>query len=236
MPWKTAAAASPAESSVPYTALPAVYPQNVIVLPYYRPHRPSPTLLFLRRCSAFTAVVLLLSAALFFLYPSDPEITVVRVGLNHIQVHSSPKLTLDVSLSLTVKVRNPDFFSLDYDYLSVSIGYRGRQLGVVRSIGGTVKARGSSYVDAALNLNGLEFFLDAFYLLEDLAKGVVPFDTTTTISGDLGLLFFEIPIEGKVSCDVYLSTSNQTVVRQNCYPVVRNSDSFVPFVMSWFTS
>ncbi|CAL1359498.1 unnamed protein product [Linum trigynum] len=223
MPSKTSAPAD----SIPYTAVPTVYPHNVIVLPHYRPPRPNPTLLFLRRCSAFAAVALLLSAALFFLYPSDPHITVARVGLNHIQVHSSPKLTLDISLSLTVKVRNPDLFSLDYDYLSVSIGYRGRQLGVVRSLGGTVKARGSSYVNATLNLNGLEFFLDAFYLIEDLAKGVVPFDTMTTVNGDLGLLLFEIPIEGKVSCEVYVSTSNQTVVRQNCYPLVRNPAAFV---------
>ncbi|CAN0900144.1 hypothetical protein LINGRAHAP2_LOCUS20673 [Linum grandiflorum] len=219
MPSKTATASSTADS-IHYTALPATgYPQNVIILPYYHPPAPNPILLFLRRCLAFTVVAILLSSAVFFLYPSHPQIKVVRIELNKIQVQSSPRLTLDVSLSLTVKVRNPDFYSLDYDYLWVSIGYRGRQIGVVRSEGGTVKARGSSYVNATLDFDGLEFFEDAFYLIGDLAKGVVLFDTTTTLDGHLGLLFFEIPIEGKVSCEVYVSTNNQTVVRQNCYPL-----------------
>ncbi|CAN1822481.1 hypothetical protein LINPERHAP1_LOCUS29986 [Linum perenne] len=219
---KTASAGGSSVGSVPYNALPADYPPNFILLPYYRSPPPNPIPLFLRRCLAFTVIILLLSSAVFFLYPSDPNITVLRVALNHIQVHSSPKFTLDISLSLTVKVQNPDVFSLDYDYLSLSIGYRGRQLGVVRSQGGSIKARGSSNVYATLDLNGLEFVWDSFYLIEDLAKGVVPFDTMTTINGDLGLLFFKIPIEGKVSCDVYVSTNNQTVVRQHCYPVVRN--------------
>ncbi|CAN0901600.1 hypothetical protein LINGRAHAP2_LOCUS21507 [Linum grandiflorum] len=192
---KTTSAGGYPADSVPYTALPADYPPNVTLLPYYRQPPPNPILLFLRRCIAFTVVILLLSSAVFFLYPSDPEITVRRVGINRIQVHSSPKLTLDISLWLTIKVRNPDVFSLDYDYLSVSIGYRGRELGLVKSLGGSIKARGSSQIYATLDLNGLEFIWDSFNLIEDLAKGVIPFDTLTTVSGDLGLFFFKIPIE-----------------------------------------
>ncbi|KAH7511900.1 hypothetical protein FEM48_Zijuj12G0032200 [Ziziphus jujuba var. spinosa] len=190
--------------------------QNVIVLPLYQPasYRRRRRL---RLCLIPTAV-LLLCAAVYCLYPSDPFLQLARLQLNHVRVNSFPKLTLDVSFSLLVKVRNRDFYSLDYDSLVVSVGYRGRELGFVSSGGGRVRARGSSYVNATLNLDGLEVIHDVFYLLADLAKGVIPFDTDTEVVGNLGLFFFKIPLKAKVSCEVYVNTNDQTVVRQDCYP------------------
>ncbi|KAK8597814.1 hypothetical protein V6N13_095211 [Hibiscus sabdariffa] len=205
------------ESSVPYSRLPPnPNHQNVVVLPVYY-HLPYDNFRCLRRCLAIAVVVLLFSAAAFFLYPSDPALELARLQLNHVGVHSSPKLTLDLSFSLTIRVRNRDFFSLDYDKLVVSVGYRGRELGVVSSAGGRVRARGSSYVNATLDLDGLEVVHDVIYLLSDWAKGVIPFDTNTQVDGDLGLFLFKIPLKGKVSCEVYVNTSNQTIVRQDCY-------------------
>ncbi|KAJ9167801.1 hypothetical protein P3X46_019394 [Hevea brasiliensis] len=206
--------------SVPYTSLPShpdPVPQNVIVLSWYHPP-PNPSLVFLRRCIFFTFAIFLLSAAAFFLYPSDPTLQVARIRLNHVRVNSPPKLTLDLSFSLVIRIRNRDFFSLDYSSLDVSVGYRGRELGLVRSQGGKIRARGYSYVNAFLDLNGLEIIHDVFYLIEDLARGVIPFDTSTKVHGELGLLFFKIPIKARVSCEVYVNTDNQTIVRQDCYP------------------
>ncbi|CAK7334944.1 unnamed protein product [Dovyalis caffra] len=203
-------------SSLPYTSLPShrdFYPQNVIVLSYYHPRNH-----FINRCLLFTTAFFLLSATVYFLYPSDPAIQLSRIRLNHIRVKSSPELTLDVSFSLAIKVRNRDFFSLDYDSLGVSVGYRGRELGFVNSKGGKIRARRSSYVNATLDLNGLEVIHDVFYLIQDLARGVIPFDTETQVKGDLGLLFFKIPIKGRVSCQVFVNTNNQTIEHQDCYP------------------
>uniref|UniRef100_A0A2P2IT81 Late embryogenesis abundant protein LEA-2 subgroup domain-containing protein n=1 Tax=Rhizophora mucronata TaxID=61149 RepID=A0A2P2IT81_RHIMU len=205
---------------VPDTPLLAQH-QNVIVLTYYR--RPNPSVLFLRRCLLFTTVILLLSAAIYFLFPSDPSLKLARIRLNHIRVNSFPKLTLDVSFSLTVKVRNRDFFSLDYSSLNVAVGYRGRVLALVRSRGGKVRARTTSYISATLDLDGLEVIHDVLYLIEDLARGIIPFDTETMIEGEVGLLFFKIPIKGRVACEVYVSTTNKKIVHQDCYPEVRNT-------------
>ncbi|XP_058002021.1 uncharacterized protein LOC110654089 [Hevea brasiliensis] len=192
-------------SSVPYSSVPShPVPQNVIVLSYYRPP-PNPSLVFLRRCILFASAILLLSAAVFFLYPSDPTLQVARIRLNHIRVNSFPKLTLDLSFSIVIRVRNSDFFSLEYDSLDVSVGYRGRELGIVNSQGGKLRVRGSSYVNATLDLNGLQIIHDVFYLIEDLARGVIPLDTDTKINGELGLLFFKIPI--KVSSFFFLPSS-----------------------------
>ncbi|KAI4350869.1 hypothetical protein L6164_005276 [Bauhinia variegata] len=206
---------------VPYSPLPSnPYPnyptQNVVVvLPSYRHRR------YERRCLLYSGAIflfLLLAAAIFVLYPSDPSIRVVRMGLNHIGVKTSPLPVLYLSFSLTVKVRNKDFFSLYYDSLVVSVGYRGRELGVVTSEGALLKARGSSYINATLNVNGFQVIHDVFYLLEDLAKGVIPFDTQTRVKGELGLLFFNIPMKGRVSCDVLVDIDEQRIVHQDCYP------------------
>ncbi|KAK7380011.1 hypothetical protein VNO78_32337 [Psophocarpus tetragonolobus] len=208
---------SPNPNPYPY---PYPYPQNVVVLlPSYRPH-------FQRRryrcvlCSAALFLFVLLAAAAFLLYPSDPEIRLARIRLNSIGIRTHPSPTLDLSFSLTVKVRNRDFFSLSYDSLAVSVGYRGRQIGFVSATaaGGRIRARASSYVNATLTIDGFEVIYDALYLLEDIAKGVIPFDTDTRVEGNLGLFFFTVPLKATVSCEVYVNINQQTIVRQNCYP------------------
>ncbi|WJX30037.1 hypothetical protein P8452_18618 [Trifolium repens] len=194
------------------------YPnQNVVVLlPSYRPHSRHNRNRF---CFIFSAALLFLAAAIFILYPSDPEIKLTRIRINNIGIRTNPKPILDLSFSLTVKVRNRDFFSLTYDSLDVSVGYRNRQLGLISSVGGgRIRARGSDYVDVVLSVDGFEVIYDAFYLIQDIAKGVIPFDTHTRVDGKLGLLFFDVPLKATVSCEVYVNITKQTVVRQDCYP------------------
>lgn len=185
---------------VSYSRLPS-YPQPhppsqnvVVILPAYHPtfrRRYRRQLLF----SGGLFLILLLSAATFFLYPSDPDIRVARINLNHVGIKTSPKLVLDLSLFLTVKVRNSNFFSLTYDSIDVAVGYRGRELGFISSDGGRIRARGSSYMNATLNVDGFQVIHDVFYLLEDLARGVIPFDANTRVEGKLGLFFFSIPLK-----------------------------------------
>ncbi|GAU48793.1 hypothetical protein TSUD_141110 [Trifolium subterraneum] len=189
--------------SNPYSYNP--YPnQNVVVLlPSYRPHSRHHRNRF---CLIFSAALLFLAAAIFILYPSDPEIKLTRIRINHIGIRTNPKPILDLSFSLTVKVRNRDFFSLTYDSLDVSVGYRNRQLGFISSVGGgRIRARGSDYVDVVLSVDGFEVIYDAFYLIQDIAKGVIPFDTHTRVDGKLGLLLFDLPLKvvnsGRWCCD-----------------------------------
>ena len=65
----------------------------------------------------------------------------------------------------------------------------------MRSEGGLLRARCSSYIHATLNVDGFEFIHDVFYLLEDLAKGIIPFDTRTKVKGELRLLFIDVPLK-----------------------------------------
>ena len=188
-----------------YSSVPSDDPipqANYVVLavcPHPRHRNIHRILRHLRRDLLFAFSLLLLCLSIFLLWPSDPDLQLVRVRLNHVQVRTLPSISLDLSLSLTIKVRNRDLFSLDYDSLNVSVGYRGRELGFVESEGGTVKGRGASYVGATLVVDGLEVLHDFFYLIEDVAAGSVPFDTVSSVRGDLGLFFFKIPIQVSLS-------------------------------------
>ncbi|KAB1226712.1 hypothetical protein CJ030_MR1G008439 [Morella rubra] len=177
-----------------YTALPVPYQpaQNYVVLaPYY----PSTNR---RRWRVILAVSLaLLSAIVYIFWPSDPDVKIVRLHLRRIQIHTVPRVAVDISMFVTVRVRNTGVYSMDYNALDVAFGYRGKNLGHVTSEQGHVRARASSYVDAQLDFNGVRLLSDVVYLLEDLAKGTVPFDTVTEIKGQLGLFFFEIPLSVK---------------------------------------
>ncbi|KAI6690023.1 hypothetical protein NL676_026851 [Syzygium grande] len=199
-----------------YTALP---PQpdgpNYILLPLlHRPKTASPR----RLRTICAASLILLATVAYILYPSEPDVDVVRLRLDRVQFRTTPHVLVDISLLLTIKVHNPDVYSIDYSTLDVAVGYRGKMLGHVKSEHGHIMALGTSYVDAELEFDGVEVFNDVLFLLEDLAKGTVPLDTVTTVEGQVGLFFFGFPLKAKVSCDVSVNTNNQTIGRQSCYP------------------
>ncbi|CAD5168838.1 unnamed protein product [Musa acuminata subsp. malaccensis] len=165
--------------------------------------------------SAFLLVIL--CSAAFFLWPSDPQLTVARLRFDDLRVTPPPFATIDVVLSVDLMVRNPDFFSLDYRSIVVSIGYRGRPLGSVTADGGHVRARGVSHVHTKLDLDGILVLNDAIYLIEDLFRGSLPLDTVTEVQGRMRLFFFDVPVQGNISCALNVNLENQEVIRQDCY-------------------
>nr|GEZ21840.1 late embryogenesis abundant protein, LEA-14 [Tanacetum cinerariifolium] len=206
-------------TNIPYNRLPSSPhqqqqpPQYYVILPYYSGHRPNH-----RRCLTYTTVILLIAAALFLLWPSDPHLQVVHLSLNKFSVHKSPKPSLDIELGVRIKIRNRDVYSLNYKSLNVSVEYRGEQLGFVTSDNGSVRAFGTSFIDATLVLDGAEVISEVVFLIADLVKGSIPFTTTSEIKGSLGVVLFNVPISAKLSCEVVMNAYNQTIERQDCYP------------------
>lgn len=58
-----------------------------------------------------------------------------------------------------------------------------------------MRARGTSYVNATLQLDGFQVIHDVFYLIDDLASGSIPFDTDSIVNGKVGLFFIQVPIK-----------------------------------------
>ncbi|KAK9697724.1 hypothetical protein RND81_08G056500 [Saponaria officinalis] len=220
-------AAKPPETT-PYTLLPSSEPPPTYVILQCHPQT---TTIFriLRRVIILTLSLLLVSLIIYLLYPSNPELRLVRVRLNHIRLHTrTHPPSLDLSLLVTLRVRNRALLSAVYSAVTVDISYRGRQLGFVKSSGGKIRAKQSSYVNATLVLNGFEVLHDFFYLIEDVASGFVPFDTVSTFRGYVGFFFFKIPIKAKVSCEVDVNPLNQKIIHQNCYPELQEAPSPSP--------
>ncbi|KAK3219748.1 hypothetical protein Dsin_013718 [Dipteronia sinensis] len=117
---------------------------------------------------------------------------------------------------------------MDYKSLDVAVGYRGRKLGHVKSGRGHVRALGSSLVNAKIELECVKVFSDFVFFLEDLARGTVPFDTVTQVTGRLGLFFFRFTFETKLSCEVLINTNNQTIIRQHCHRKLQNVSVYAP--------
>ncbi|GJN23653.1 hypothetical protein PR202_gb11318 [Eleusine coracana subsp. coracana] len=121
------------------------------------------------RClGSLLTVLFLLALAGFFLWPADPDVSVARLHLEHVSVAARPAVAVNISAALKVRVRNPDLFGLDYSRLAVDIGLPRRE------------ARKGH---------------DAFYLLEDLARGSVPFDTVVEVEGHLRFFFLSLPVK-----------------------------------------
>ncbi|KAK1416841.1 hypothetical protein QVD17_25958 [Tagetes erecta] len=207
----------PTSSTHPYDALPSNPPQYYVVLPFYSSGHRSYYRRLCRRFLYYVTTILLLSVALYILWPSDPNLKVVNLRLDRMKVHAAP-ISLDIELGVRIKVRNPDVYAFNYEALNVSIEYKGEQLGFVTSDDGYVKAFGTSYIDATLVLNGSEVISESISLIKDLIKGSIPFTTTSQIRGSLGILFTTLPIAAKISCEVVMNTHNQTIERQDCYP------------------
>ncbi|GAB2269420.1 hypothetical protein Dimus_004337 [Dionaea muscipula] len=194
-------------------------PQNYIILPFFYPTSTPRRHRRRYRGIIFAAIsLILLSISVYILWPSDPELKISRLSLHRVSVQTHPRISIDVSLNATVRVRNRALYSMDYERLEVALGYRGEKLGHVTSTGGHVSSRGSSYVDAVVEFDGVEVLFDWIYLVEDLAKGMIPFDTVTQLTGRLGFFHFQLPIQGKISCEIDVNTRNQTIIHQNCYP------------------
>ncbi|XP_073296881.1 uncharacterized protein [Primulina huaijiensis] len=190
----------------------------VFVLPPYPP--PNHHRLLRKSCRrgliSCATVLIFLAAALYLLWPFDPELSVVRLHLGRLRFHMIPEVSTDLTLNLTIRIRNQDFYSIQYVSSVFTIGYRGQKLGDVTSDAGNITARASSYVNATLQLERVEITSDVILLLDDLAKGEIKFDTETQIDGKLRVFFFDLPIKPKISCEIVADTINETISQQNC--------------------
>lgn len=186
--------------------------------PYYHQNL---VVLSRRRVISCALSMALLVTTLYCLWPSDPDLKIVGLKLRRIKVHPVPPITVDISMLLTLRVRNADVYSMDLGAVNVAVAYRGKMLGHVRSKGVHVRARGSSDVDADVEFAGISVLPELVLLLEDVAKGIVPFDTVSHTMGQLGLFFFHFPMKVNFFLPIYtpqliFKLSNYTW-KSNCF-------------------
>jgi len=169
------------------------------------------------------SIAIILVAA-YFVWPSDPRIEVVRMRLNKIEWRTEkspgsflPRVFLDLSMGLTVKVTNRDYLGVYYDHVKVGIAYRGEKIGRVTSERSAyIPPRGTAYVDATLDVHGIQVLADVLYLLEDIARGHIPLQTVTDFDGYIRLFSLKVPLQAIMSCEIVVDTNEQTILRKDC--------------------
>ncbi|BBN17529.1 protein MpLEA-like57 [Marchantia polymorpha subsp. ruderalis] len=175
-------------------------------------------------CRVLTAAIFLLSmvGTGFILYPKEPVMDLRRVTLEDISFHMDdgksiiPSVTLDLSLSLLLKITNTNFFGVDYDKVVVHISYRGDELGKVQSQGGLVPARSVAMVAALLDLKGTQLMKHVSDIIVDVANNEVPIETRTVFSGVVQIMMFRPHIEVTVYCKMLVDPKSKLVLNKDC--------------------
>ncbi|CAN0878265.1 hypothetical protein LINGRAHAP2_LOCUS12381 [Linum grandiflorum] len=220
----TSAAEQPdPESSQPDISIPLLSPPRKLSPPrndavFYTSRRRQRRRTLLTAVAGSLALLLLLLASAYEFWPSDPILTIARLRLTEVKIHKFPILHIDITMNVTMEVKNADVYAAALRKMDVEVMYRGKTIGEVK-IGKEVviRAYATSYVEAEMKLNGIGVIADALLLIGDLKKGKVPFGTVVEVGGKFGFLWFGFPLKTKMSCEVLLNTHNQTIVRQSCY-------------------
>lgn len=162
------------------------------------------------------------AVASFFLWPRTLEMTVAEMDLSKIHFNVKkgdsfiPQVFLDLTLDLRLQARNPNFFGVTYENVTVSILFEDDELAQVESFGAKLDALSTSYADATLDLHSYRIASNVLRLLADVASRAVPLQTVTTCKGYINMLFLQIPLEGKVTCNLVVNPQDEVIISQDC--------------------
>ncbi|KAI5082624.1 hypothetical protein GOP47_0002367 [Adiantum capillus-veneris] len=171
------------------------------------------------------APILLLSLASvvsFFVWPRTLEITVTDITLRNIHFNVKkgdsliPQVFLDLSLDVRLRARNPNFFGVTYENVTVSILFEGDEIAQVESYGAKLDALSTSYADATLELHSYCIASNVLKLLADVANKALPLQTITMCRGNINLYILKLPLEGKVTCNLVVNPQDQLIISQDC--------------------
>lgn len=155
-------------------------------------------------CCGTCTIILMLAvaaAATFFLWPRTLDMTIVEMDLSKIHFNVKkgdsiiPLVFLDLTLDLRLQARNPNFFGVTYENVTVSIFFEDDEIAQVESFGAELNALSTSYANATLDIHSYRIASNVLRLLADVASKAVPLQTVTTCKGYINMLFLEIPLE-----------------------------------------
>lgn len=194
-------------------------------LPYHRERRRC------CRCNKFCGrtcgcvcflLVILIAVAAFFVWPRSLSMSVddISLGKIHFVIKREggilPSVYLNLTINLKLEAENPNYFSATYETIIVSLYYDGDELGEVESHGGSIGRRSTSSVDAVCELNGNQIASNVLSIIADYYFGAIPVQTIVTFNGHLNVLWFKIPLEADVTCDLLIDTNTQELASTSC--------------------
>uniref|UniRef100_A0A1D1ZD08 Hybrid signal transduction histidine kinase M n=1 Tax=Anthurium amnicola TaxID=1678845 RepID=A0A1D1ZD08_9ARAE len=177
-------------------------------------------------CISYNCILILLAILLIvvvvavFLWPSKPHVKLVNIQLNHVNISKNENVTnsLDISMNLKVQIHNLDFVTRHYDIL-MSLGYEGMWKESKMANGTSVEARSTSSIDLTMQLELKPILHKTSSRIEDILKDSTSLGLAIEIGGNFHLLYLNVPINGRMSCEINVDTENQAIASQDCYPM-----------------
>ncbi|XP_073307220.1 uncharacterized protein [Primulina huaijiensis] len=179
-----------------------------------------------RRCICLSAtaatviglLLLFLILGLTVFKPKDPIINVDSVALAGLDFSidiTNLRVHVNVTLNITVTVKNPNRVGFQHDTSTAFLRFRGHDVGQALVPSGKIGARHSSNMNITLTLFADRVASDPdFY--NDAISGKLPFQTYIRLPGKARLIF-NIHVVAYATCDLVIDVFTQAVASQTCH-------------------
>ncbi|GKB08699.1 late embryogenesis abundant protein, LEA-14 [Tanacetum coccineum] len=167
---------------------------------------------------AIGLIILILALTVF--KSKKPVTTVNSVVLNDVNatVNLIPlRVSLNVSLDVTITVRNPNKVGFSYQNSSAALLYKGHDIGNVPIPAGKIGSDDSKQMNLTLTIFADRLLTD-IDVYGDVISGNFPVSTYTKIKGKVRILnLFNIHVVSTSTCDLKIDVLNQKIAKQSCH-------------------
>ncbi|GJV27756.1 late embryogenesis abundant protein, LEA-14 [Tanacetum coccineum] len=167
---------------------------------------------------AIGLIILILALTVF--KSKKPVTTVNSVVLNDVNatVNLIPlRVSLNVSLDVTITVRNPNKVGFSYQNSSAALRYKGHDIGNVPIPAGKIGSDDSKQINLTLTIFA-DRLLTNIDVYGDVISGNFPVSTYTKIKGKVRILnLFNIHVVSTSTCDLKIDVLNQKIAKQSCH-------------------
>lgn len=193
---------------------------------------------------AIVAIVVVLGV-LYRIWPREPRFEVTDVHLKGFKLNWEtdsvvPIVAVDIDLTISIQVTNPNVVPIEYTSTIVNLLYRGTSIGEAMVDAGKQASQSEETIIVPAKLNGLELTTHVLQLLSDIAKREMVLNSVVTISGYVKVwkLYhdFEVHVQCEIKVDpLFLHVTEQDIQVQMelglvpplkqfmfCFPLSRN--------------
>ncbi|KAK9067755.1 hypothetical protein SSX86_011866 [Deinandra increscens subsp. villosa] len=167
------------------------------------------------------AGLLILILALTVFKSKQPITTVNSVAVKDVNatVNLLPvTVSVNISLDITISVKNPNRVGVTYRDSSAALRYRGREIGDVPIPGGKIGSGETKRLNLSLTVFADRLLSDVGDVYGDVMSGKFPLSSYTRISGRIRVLnMFNIHVSSTSTCDLKIDILNRKIVNQSCH-------------------
>ncbi|CAI9301696.1 unnamed protein product [Lactuca saligna] len=168
----------------------------------------------------FAVGLLILILALTVFKSKKPVTTVDSVVLKDVNASVNlipPMVSVNVSLDISISVKNPNKVGIKYRNSSTAVRYKGKDIGDVPIPAGMIGGGDTKQLNLTVTVfvDRLATDLDIY---GDVISGNLPLSTYTRISGKVRILnLFNIHVVSTSTCNLKIDILNRKIAYQNCH-------------------